>query len=231
MSTHAERSASARKAARTRKRNAAKRLPNPRGVPKDADSLYRVRRERLDSGGSTRQGTYFGRDSSGLLFIVTTPDGDEFPVRAMDRADAMANFRKEYRRVGGLSTPHGSARFFGEKRVANPSNRKRVANPDEFAAVSLDGNMSPATQVKLRRFVKERAPLAYRIEAHGNSEDAKVLRRRKVVASGSGEYGKNKYAIARTRLPGLLIAMIRSGRDDEYSLASGILSTLNIEVL
>jgi hypothetical protein len=120
-------------------------------------------------------------------------------------------------------------------RAAKPRRKaapRRRPNPDEgFEFVSLDGNMSPATQAKLRRLVKERAPLAYRIEAHDNSEDAKVLRRRKVTVSGRGEYGRNKYAISKTRLPGLLIAMTRSGRDDEYSLASGILSTLDVELV
>lgn len=122
------------------------------------------------------------------------------------------------------------------KKTANPSKKKRAParrkNPDEgFEFVSLDGNMSPATQAKLRRLVKERAPLSYPIGAWSNSEDGKVLRRRKVRATGHDSSGRDRYVITRTRLPGLLIAMVRSGREDEYSLASGILSTLDVELV
>lgn len=123
-------------------------------------------------------------------------------------------------------------------KVANPAKKrarkapKRRKNPDEgFESVMLDGNMSPATQAKLRRLVKERAPLSYPIGAWSNSEDAKALRRRKVLATGSDSRGRDRYLISRTRMPGLLIAMVRSGRDDEYGLASAILSTMDVELV
>lgn len=130
MSTHAQRSASARKAARTRKRNAAKRTPNPRGTPKDADSLYRMERVSLNAGGYDRFGQYFGRGAP--LYAVTSPDGDVFHVRGGSRAAAMANFREEYKyRHNGA---HRSARFFGEgRKTANPSKRKPARKPRRAA--------------------------------------------------------------------------------------------------
>lgn len=109
-----------------RKRVPSKRVANPRGTPKDADSLYRIRREPLNAGGYTagRYGQYFGRGEP--LFVVTTPDGDELHVRGADRQDAMRNFREQYKyHHGGV---HRTARFFGEKRkVANPARKRKPA--------------------------------------------------------------------------------------------------------
>lgn len=219
---------SARK--KTMKRRPASRRPksrkvaNPRGTPRDADSLYRIRREPLDSGGYTkgRFGKYFGRGEP--LFAVETPDGDVLHVRGADRQDAMRNFRSEYKY---RKPEYAQARFFGERRAGSAKTPAIV----ESGFVSLDGNMSPATQARLKALVKSRAPAQYPIEAHENSGDAKILRRRRVEASGRGEYGKNRYVISKTRLPALLIAMVRSGKDEEYDLASSILSTLDVELI
>lgn len=214
---------STKKSTAASKRRAPRRVANPRGVRKDADTLFRIRREPLDSGGYTRGkwGKYFGRGEP--LFVVETPDGDQHHVRGADRADAIASFRDEWRRT------YPDAKFFGEKR----SRESAVETPDEygsFPSVSLDGNMSPATQVKLKALVKARSPAQYRIEAHDNSEDAKILRRRGVESSGYGQYNKNLYLIPKSRLPRLLIAMLR-GRDDEQDLASAMLTALDIEVV
>jgi hypothetical protein len=120
------------------------------------------------------------------------------------------------------------------RRYTNPTKapvREKADADGDFPYVSIDGNMSPATQARLKELLASRAPANYPIEAHYNSEDAKTLHRRKVESSGHGQYSKNRYLISRARLPRLLIAMIRSGKEDEYSLASGILSTLQIELV
>ena len=106
---------------------------NPRGVPKDADSLYRIRRQPLNAEGYTpgRFGTYFGHGAP--LFVVETPDGDELYVRGRDRQAAMVNFRHEYRYHHNGERSHRDARFFGESRkVANPA-RKRHTKPRKRA--------------------------------------------------------------------------------------------------
>lgn len=111
--------------ARTKAKRSVRHV-NPRGVPKDADSLYRIRREPLNAGGYTagRYGQYFGRGAP--LFAVETPDGDVLHVRGADRQDAMRNFREEYKYHHGGK--HRTARFFGEKRaVANPARKRKAA--------------------------------------------------------------------------------------------------------
>jgi hypothetical protein len=101
----------------------ARKVANPRGTPRDADSLYRMERVSLDRGGYDRFGQYFGRGAP--LYAVTSPDGDVFHVRGSSRAAAMANFREEYKyRHGGQ---HRTARFFGEgRKTANPSKRRKA---------------------------------------------------------------------------------------------------------
>jgi hypothetical protein len=139
MSTHAERSASARKAARTRKRNAAKRLPNPRGVPKDADSLWRIRREVLDSGGYTKgkYPQYFGRGEP--LFAVESPEGNVTHIRAYDKEEAIERIK---RRDPG-------AKFLGDRARA----KKRVSmattatRPWRITLEYSGNNYGPAKQV------------------------------------------------------------------------------------
>jgi hypothetical protein len=107
--------------------------------------------------------------------------------------------------------------------------------PEELESapfISLDGNMSPETQAKVKRLVADRHGSAgYTISAHDGSEDDRVLRRRKRSASRYDSYGRGVYVIPGNKLAALVIAMARSGRDDEYSLASGILSTLNAELV
>lgn len=98
------------------------KVANPRGIPRDSDSLYRMERVSLDAGGYDRFGEYFGRGAP--LYAVTSPDGDVFHVRGGSRAAAMANFREEYKyRHSGK---HRTARFYGEgRKVANPSKKPR----------------------------------------------------------------------------------------------------------
>lgn len=214
----------ARRPAAAKRSRLKRKVANPRGVRKDADALFRIRREPLDSGGYTRGrsgGRYFG--TGALLFVVETPDGDQHHVRGSDRYDAMASFRSHY----GYKYP--DAKFFGEKRPRE-SAMETADEYGSFPSASLDGNMGPATQAKLKALVKARSPAQYRIEAHDNSEDAKVLRRRGVESSGRGEHGRNLYLIPKARLPRLLIAMLR-GRDDEQDLASSMLTALDIEVV
>lgn len=100
---------------------------NPRGTPKDADSLYRMERVALDRGES-----YYGQGP--VLYVVTSPDGAQYNVRGVSRSAAMATFRKEAQ-YGRNGRAHRTARFFGESRrkVANParkrSTRARRAKP------------------------------------------------------------------------------------------------------
>ena len=93
----------------SRKRVPSKRVANPRGVRKDADSLYRIRREPLNAGGYTagKFGQYFGRGEP--LFAVETPDGNVLHVRAADRSEAMEKIRAK----------HPNARFFGERKAVH----------------------------------------------------------------------------------------------------------------
>ncbi len=123
----------------SRKRVPSKRVANPRGVRKDADSLYRIRREPLNAGGYTagKFGQYFGRGEP--LFAVETPDGDVLHVRGADRQDAMRNFREQYNYHDGGK--HRTARFFGEKRkVANPARKRKPAAKRSWrVVVARDG--------------------------------------------------------------------------------------------
>jgi hypothetical protein len=114
-----------------------------------------------------------------------------------------------------------------------PSKRRRVrGNPsDEFEWVSIDGNMSPRTVAALGDLLNERLPDGYPVEAHDGSEDARVLLRRKVEPVGVGRYGKLRWVIPARRLKTLLPSLLRSSREDEMSLGSGILYTLHIEVV
>ncbi len=74
-----------------------------------------------------------------------------------------------------------------------------------------------------------RVGASYPIEAHMNSEDGRALRRARVRPSGLGDYGKNKYEISPKRLYALVSRWGKSGNEEEMSIASSIMSTLEYE--
>lgn len=114
LKTGAKRKAGSKTSAR--KRVPSKRVANPRGTPKDADSLYRIRLAPLNAGGYDRFGEYFGRGAP--LYVVTTPDGDDLYVRSSHgREAAMENFREAYKHHHGGK--HRAARFFGERKAVH----------------------------------------------------------------------------------------------------------------
>jgi hypothetical protein len=120
----------------------ARRVANPRGTPKDAAERWTIRRERLDNGGYTSSGRYFGRGAPLFVYDGELPgygeNWDGSPkvryihdyVRASDRASAIAKVLREY----------PTAKFYGVKKVANPS--RLVAKPKTGAlaySVKVDG--------------------------------------------------------------------------------------------
>lgn len=112
------------------------------------------------------------------------------------------------------------------------SRRRPRKNPsNEFPWVSFSAFIVPNQREKFLRVVAERAPASYAVSGWADSEEIRIMRRRKVPQTGVDHRGAPRFEITRARLPRLLLALANSAREDEQNLASGIASTLQIELI
>lgn len=97
-----------------------------------------------------------------------------------------------------------------------------------FEYVEISSTLSKKDRAKLEKLLRERLTEEYPIEAHATSEDAKVLKAMGVKRTGPGEYGRNRYVLTPVKARNLIVKMLESGDDQQHSLASGMLTTLDI---
>lgn len=88
--------------------------------------------------------------------------------------------------------------------------------------------MSKEGWARLDKLLRERLTETYPIEAHGTSQDAKVLKAMGVKPTGTGEHGRKRYELTPAKARSLIVRMLKSGDEQQYDLASGMLTTLDI---
>jgi len=151
---------------------------------------------------------------------------DMKPNGALSRSARACSARGSKLRLTG--DPKAASRLSG---LCRHGGRKRNGADEGFEYVELDGNMGPRTIEHLNVLLAERLPESYRIEAHGGSEEDRILSRRKILPVGTGSYGRSVWRIPKKRMMTLLPSLLRSRSDMEQSLGSSILSTLDMGVL
>lgn len=97
-----------------------------------------------------------------------------------------------------------------------------------FEYVEVSMAMSKEGWAKLEELLRERLTESYPIEAHATSQDAKVLKAMGVKRTGLGEHGRNRYVLTPAKARNLIVKMLKSGDEQQYDLASGMLTTLDI---
>lgn len=97
-----------------------------------------------------------------------------------------------------------------------------------FEYVEVSMAMSKEGWARLGKLLRERLTETYPIEAHGTSQDAKVLKAMGVKPTGTGEHGRKRYELTPAKARSLIVRMLKSGDEQQYDLASSMLSTLDI---
>lgn len=115
-----------------------------------------------------------------------------------------------------------------QARASSASGQSR--SDTEFPSVSLDGNMSDETVKRLKKLLEERLPDRYPMEFPPGSADDKVASSAKLNAV-TGQYGKNRYVVSKDKLNPLLVRWLLGRSDAARDLATGILGTVQIEVV